>query len=197
MSSLSRGTKAEIFSILPAGTVLPFAGATAPDGWAICNGTAISRTDYPELFLAIGETWGNGDGSTTFNLPDLEGRFLRGADNSSGIDPDAGSRVPLGNGNAEGVGSLQNDAMQRIEGQGYCNFYGNTSNRVGNMPNETYGAFGFSDAGRGAYEMSGATNGYGAAKTGITFDSSNSPGAKTSNNESRPSNCSVNYIIKL
>ena len=199
MGSLSRGTKADQFSYVPAGTVLPFAGAVAPDGWALCDGTTVSRTDYAELYMAIGDAWGNGDGSTTFHLPDLRGRFMRGVDAGAGRDADSGARTPsnTGGNSADAVGSVQGDAMQRITGQAYCNFYNNTSDRVGNMPNETYGAFGFSDAGRGAYEMSGATNGYGASKTGITFDSSNSSGAKVSDNESRPSNASMNYIIKL
>jgi microcystin-dependent protein len=56
---------------LPAGIVMPFAGATAPDGWLICDGSAVSRTTYADLFTAIGTTFGVGDGSTTFNLPGI------------------------------------------------------------------------------------------------------------------------------
>ena len=93
MGSLSRGTKADQFSYVPAGTVLPFAGDTAPSGWAICNGDPVSRTDYAELFTAIGELWGVGDGSTTFNLPDMKGQFLRGLDTSGVVDPDGAGRV--------------------------------------------------------------------------------------------------------
>jgi microcystin-dependent protein len=93
MGSLSRGTKADQFSYVPAGTVLPFAGDTAPSGWAICNGDPVSRTDYAELFTAIGELWGVGDGSTTFNLPDMRGQFLRGLDISGVVDPDGAGRV--------------------------------------------------------------------------------------------------------
>ena len=93
MGSLSRGTKADQFSYVPAGTVLPFAGETAPSGWAICNGDAVSRTDYAELFTAIGELWGVGDGSHTFNLPDMRGQFLRGLDTTEGVDPDFATRT--------------------------------------------------------------------------------------------------------
>ena len=56
------------------GSITMYAGATAPDGWLICDGSAISRTDYADLFSVIGTTYGTGDGSTTFNIPDLQGR---------------------------------------------------------------------------------------------------------------------------
>lgn len=56
----------------PAGSVQMFAGATVPPGYAICNGGAVSRTDNPSLFAAIGVAYGAGDGSTTFNLPNLQ-----------------------------------------------------------------------------------------------------------------------------
>lgn len=65
----------------PAGTIVAFTGTIIPDGWALCSGAAVSRTGYPELFAAIGTTYGNGDGSTTFNLPDLRGRTVFGKDN--------------------------------------------------------------------------------------------------------------------
>lgn len=64
---------------VPAGCVMAFAGGgTAPSGWFICDGHEVSRVAYPALFAAIGVTYGSGDGSTTFNLPDFRGRFLRG-----------------------------------------------------------------------------------------------------------------------
>lgn len=58
----------------PAGTVLTFAGASVPSGWLLCDGAAVSRTTYASLFAAIGTAHGSGDGSTTFNLPDMRGR---------------------------------------------------------------------------------------------------------------------------
>lgn len=64
---------------VPAGCVMAFAGGgTAPGGWFICDGHEVSRSAYPALFAAIGTVYGSGDGSTTFNLPDFRGRFLRG-----------------------------------------------------------------------------------------------------------------------
>lgn len=70
-----------VSSALPAGMVTPFAGSTAPSGWLLCDGSAVSRTTYAALFAAIGTTYGTGNGSTTFNLPDLRGRVAAGKDN--------------------------------------------------------------------------------------------------------------------
>ncbi len=62
----------------PPGKIAAFGMQVAPAGWKVCDGSAISRTAYAALFAAIGTTWGAGDGSTTFNLPDLRGYYLRG-----------------------------------------------------------------------------------------------------------------------
>jgi microcystin-dependent protein len=62
----------------PAGVIMAFAGAAAPTGFLSCDGSAVSRTTYATLFAAIGTTWGAGNGSTTFNVPDLRGMFVRG-----------------------------------------------------------------------------------------------------------------------
>ena len=67
-----------IIARLPAGFVAAWPGDTPPDGWLVCNGSAVSRTTYADLFAAIGTTFGAGDGSTTFKLPDYRGDFLRG-----------------------------------------------------------------------------------------------------------------------
>lgn len=66
------------------GTVLPFAGSTAPTGWILCYGQAVSRTTYANLFAVIGTTYGAGNGTTTFNLPDLRGRVPAGKDDMGG-----------------------------------------------------------------------------------------------------------------
>ncbi len=64
----------------PAGTVNPYAGSTAPTGWLLSYGQAVSRTTYANLFAVLSTTYGSGDGSTTFNLPDLRGRAVAGVD---------------------------------------------------------------------------------------------------------------------
>ena len=71
---------------IPAGMVQAYAGSAAPTGWLKCNGAAVSRTTYATLFAAIGTTYGSGDGSSTFNVPDLRGEFVRGWDDSRGVD---------------------------------------------------------------------------------------------------------------
>jgi hypothetical protein len=70
-------------ALLPAGAVMPFAMNAAPSGWLAANGAAVSRTTYAALFSAIGTTYGIGDGSTTFTLPDLRGYFVRGSGTNS------------------------------------------------------------------------------------------------------------------
>jgi phage-related tail fiber protein len=70
----------------PAGTIIWSARNTAPTGYLKANGAAISRTTYATLFSAIGTTFGSGDGSTTFNVPDLRGEFARGWDDGRGVD---------------------------------------------------------------------------------------------------------------
>lgn len=77
-----------------------FAASVPPAGWLECNGAAISRTTYAALFLAIGTTFGAGDGSTTFNIPDCRGEFIRGWDNGRGVD------------SARALGSAQAHQMQ-------------------------------------------------------------------------------------
>jgi microcystin-dependent protein len=68
---------------IPAGAIMDFAGPNPPAGWLTCDGQAVSRTTYALLFIAIGGTWGAGDGSTTFNLPNFTSRFRRHRDNST------------------------------------------------------------------------------------------------------------------
>lgn len=106
-----------------AGEVRTFAGTTAPTGFMVCDGTPVSRTLYPQLFLAIGTSHGDGsqnaDGTvsgfsgTHFNLPDYRGIFLRGVDLTGGNDPDKATRTALKSGGNAGnsVGSFQSDQV--------------------------------------------------------------------------------------
>ena len=88
----------------PTGAVYTFAGATVPTGWLKCNGALLSRTVYTALFAVIGTTYGAGDGSTTFALPDLRGEFVRGFDDVRGVDA------------GRALGSNQSDAIRNIVG---------------------------------------------------------------------------------
>lgn len=87
--------------LVPSGVIWPYGGSSAPTGFLLCNGSAVSRTTYADLFAAIGTTYGTGDGSTTFNLPNANGRTPIGAGNYT--DPVSGSvtRSMGGTGGAE------------------------------------------------------------------------------------------------
>lgn len=74
-------------AMVPTGSTQMFAGTSAPRGWLIADGRAVSRTTYAALFAVIGTTYGSGDGSTTFNLPDMRGVVVRGVDRGRGLDP--------------------------------------------------------------------------------------------------------------
>lgn len=91
--------------LVPTGAVQAFAMNSNPSGWLKCDGSAVSRSAYSALFTAIGVTYGAGDGSTTFNLPDLRGYFVRGYDAGRGIDGDS-NRVF---GSAQGDDFLSHD----------------------------------------------------------------------------------------
>lgn len=71
-------------ALMPPGVTVPYAGTAAPTGWLFCFGQAVSRTTYAALFAALSTTYGVGDGSTTFNLPDLRGRVIAGKDDMGG-----------------------------------------------------------------------------------------------------------------
>lgn len=77
----------------PAGIVIPFAGSTPPQGYLLCDGSAVSRDTYSALFAVIGTVYGAGDGSTTFNVPDLSGRVVLGVSQSHALGSTGGSET--------------------------------------------------------------------------------------------------------
>jgi hypothetical protein len=94
---------------VPVGTVIYYSANTPPTNFIKANGDAVSRTTYSDLFTVIGTTYGAGDGSTTFNVPDLRGEFMRGWDDSRGID------------NGRSFGSAQADEFKSHSHDGYSN----------------------------------------------------------------------------
>lgn len=173
--------------LVPSGAVSAYAGTVIPSGWFYCDGTALSRSVYPALFGAIGILHGNGDGSTTFNVPDYRGYFLRGQNDSSGIDPEAAGRTApaVGGATADQVGSVQQQEIGphnhviNIFDPGHAHSY--------NRPQyveETH------NGGGGARFNQGDTTSVNG--TGISANSNNNGGT-----ESRPVNKYVRYIIKL
>lgn len=178
-------TRAVSFSLLssmiiPIGTIITSARATAPDGFLLCDGSAISINTYINLYNVIGNAYGNGNGSTTFNIPDLRGEFIRGADNGRGVD--AGRQI----------GSNQSDAMRNLTGT----YYGALDGEGGYSAFCTGGATGVFTGGgaitqirnASSYEMK-QING----KNGFIFDASRQVPIAS---EFRPRNVSVNFYIK-
>ena len=79
------------YDLTPAGAMMAFGGAFPPTGWLLCDGSAVSRSTYAALFAAIGTTYGGGDGSTTFNVPELRQKFLRGKGSSDTLGAAGGA----------------------------------------------------------------------------------------------------------
>lgn len=117
----------------PPGLLTPFAGAAAPSGYLLCDGSEASRTTFSDLFDVVGTTYGEGDGSTTFNLPDLRGRFVLGLDNMGGAsadvvtDPEADS---LGGVSGEEEHELTIDEMPTHNHTGTTQSAGNHNHTV-------------------------------------------------------------------
>jgi len=172
------------------GEVKAVAFSTVPSGWLECNGAAVSRTTYSALFSAIGTNFGEGDGSTTFNLPDLRGKFVRGYDNGAGNDPDAASRTAQDTGGNTGddIGSVQDDAMQGHKHR--YNFY-DAASPVYMSPTGYYGDRDFNGVGIGS-NTKNATN---DVIIDIPIEDGTNGTPRTSG-ETRPVNVSLMYIIK-
>lgn len=195
----------------PAGVVQAFAGATAPTGWLLCNGAAISRTTYAALFAAIASAHGSGDGSTTFNLPDYRGRIIRGRDGGIARDPDRASRTAAnaGGNTGDNVGSVQVQATKTP-----TTAFTTASKALSGGTAATGGSHSHGPSGGGNFvvEGVGGNNWVGNVASfinrattdthaGHTHSVSGTCPASTVNgggdNETRPINAYVNYIIKV
>lgn len=167
--------------LVPPGSVTAYVGTSAPTGWLMCDGSAVSRTTYSALYGIISTTHGTGDGSTTFNLPDYRGRFLRGHDDGAGRDPDAASRTAMNTGGNTGdaVGTLQGDAFESHDHGGGA--HGHPTILVTEHYDDTPGS-----------DKTYFTVGSGSAIT-TSGDIIDAEGG----NETRPLNATVNYIIKV
>ena len=165
--------------VMPVGSIQAYGGTSDPAGWLICDGREVSRQDYADLFAVIGTSFGAGDGSTTFNIPDLRGQFLRGVDSpgtqrgAANVDPDGSIRT---------VGSSQSDAFQ---------------NHVHNMT-KLRGLSG--TKGNNVYPTVGIGSGWKDATEGLNYWRSPSEwqgnGTPRTASETRPVNICVNFMIK-
>lgn len=142
------------------GAILSYAGSSIPSGYLLANGSAVSRTTYANLFSAIGTTYGVGNGSTTFNIPDLRGEFLRGLDSGRGVD----SGRSLGTFQASQMSRHTHDFAGNAYGghthgasetaYGHNHTFSNTTNSAGA---HSHRALGTSSGGSAAYMGSGST----------------------------------------
>lgn len=159
----------------PIGSIITSSTAGVSTGFMLCDGSAISRTTYAALFLKIGTAFGSGDGSTTFNIPDLRGQFIRGTSYGSGLDPNASGRgtyLPGGN-TGDQIGSYQGPAV------GYHNhiLY-------------TYSGWGYNNGGNRAFWNAGDRS------TGQAAGQYTDYGDSGIGSETRPYNVYVNFLIK-
>ena len=167
----------DLAGMIPSGTVLYFAGQSAPAGWLKANGAAVSRTAYAALFAAIGTTYGAGDGRSTFNLPDLRGEFIRGWDDGRGVDT---GRV---------FGSAQGDAIRNITGQ----FVSDDYNR--SLVNEILGVFTMTKRNSSlSYDAASTVTTGGEYLNAIKFDASRVVPTAA---ENRPRNIALLPCIKI
>lgn len=183
--------------LVPPGTVVAFAGVTAPSGWLLCNGAAVSRSQYPALFTAIGTGHGSGNGSTTFNIPDYRGRFLRGVDGGVGRDPDRAARTAANTGGRAGdaVGSVQGDATKMPVNPfvtGAAGVHTHTYYDIYRM--ETGGWVDFWDHG-GIQGGDNDNKGWDIARESMSAGN-HSHTVTGGDIETRPKNANVNWIIK-
>jgi len=196
--------------LMPTGVVLPFAGLSAPSGWLACDGTAISRTTYATLFAAISTSYGVGDGSTTFNLPDLRGRFPRFNDSMFG-----GSAAGRDSGRALGSAQGQATAKNGLTATASSSSISGTANTGVNLshthPSYNYFAGGGNRVDPGSFcqgsnfYSSAITTQFNTGFNGGTLDHSHSVSGTANaqsitvgagDAETRPINLAVNAIIK-
>lgn len=160
---------------IQAGTVAYFAAAANPSGFLECNGAAISRTAYAALFAAIGTAYGVGDGSTTFNVPDLRGEFIRGHDNGRGVD----------SGRAIATAQTSQNLSHNHGGlDGAAGSHNHTLPPVGGYPSGS------------AYYVSGSDSGSGSATTSTVANHQHSISAD-GGSEARPRNIAMRACIKF
>lgn len=177
---------------LPVGAIIAFGGEKVPEGWELCDGKEVKKTDkkYSELFLAIGTVWG-GSGTPTFNLPDLRGVFLRGVSGDSLNDPEKNTRASprpdiAGNPGNQGnnVGSFQNDNLRK-----------HTHAVIDNKHSHNYRDY--TQGGPNTFEDGDERGVHGDAQRTTEVSSSNIAISEFGGVETRPINAYVLHIIKL
>jgi len=151
---------------LPAGCVAHFAMSSAPAGWLKANGATVSRSAYASLFAAIGTTFGAGDGSTTFTLPDLRGEFIRGWDDGRGADSGRGFGSAQAAANQSHTHSAGTLTAASAGAHTHAYVTGGVDNNTGNEICRASGNLeklqGINSAGAHTHSLSGSTDSQGA-----------------------------------
>lgn len=173
---------------VPAGTILPYGGASAPAGYLACDGAAVSRTTYATLFGIIGTAFGAGNGTTTFNVPELRGEFLRGWDNGRGVD---GSRA---RGSTQAADIAPHTHTASLSVTGTTNTTGAHTHTVSDASGINSGSWpkASSSTAAGAQPSTGSAGDHSHTVTGTASGTTGSTGTT----ETRPRNVAVNFIIK-
>ena len=189
------------------GMLMPFAGSSIPTGWLNCDGSAVSRSTYAALFSAVSTTWGSGDGSTTFNLPDLRGQTVIGAGTGTGLTPRTLGTTYIGE-EAHLNTSAESGVPSHIHTMGsHIHTMGNHTH--GHPPGVGGGQFVVTNTGGGGYgnggsilaHFVGADNTDGPSTNNTDGPSTNNTDANSTANASNAHNTMqpsavVNYIIK-
>jgi microcystin-dependent protein len=170
---------------VPPGVIQMFAGSSAPTGFLLCSGAAVSRTGYAALFSAIGTAFGAGDGSTTFNLPDLRGRVIAGLDNMGGSDA---GRLSWSN-TMGTTGGAQTHTLSVSEMPSHTHTQDAHSHT---LADQVQGLLGY---GQGSPISGNAVVGLGAENTGSTTATNQNTGGGGAHNNMQPT-ILMNYIIK-
>jgi len=186
---------------VPAGTIVQYAGTSAPSGWLLCYGQPVSRTTYSGLFVAISTTYGVGDGSTTFNLPDLRGRTLIGKDNMGGSSANvvtAAQADTLGGVNGEENHTLSVAEMPTHDHGGATDSQGDHRHATNNGNSAVPGADGYAGVGHtttGSANQDSDNYNYNTSLDGAHTHTIPNQGSNTAHNN-MPPYLVVNYIIK-
>lgn len=188
---------------VPVGSVIMSANTSTPGGFLYCNGGAVSRTTYSTLYAIIGDSFGEGDGSTTFNVPDMRGLFPRGMDDGSGNDPDAASRAAANTGGNTGdnIGSEQGYATA-LPNTDFTTDSDSHYHQTGVHANDGSGEVRNAYASRTPRLSSGTSNRALYASTSSREEGATSSDAHThditggGDNETRPTNLAFKFYIK-
>ena len=178
------------------GAITVYAGATAPAGFLLCDGSAVSRSTYADLFTLIGTTYGAGNGTTTFNLPDLRGRVPVGMDNMGGSD--AGR---LSSANTLGTaGGAETHTLSAAETPSHTHPFSATTSTDGDHTHSTKGEDGDGIAGSAnTYHVSGSgaqTVASAGSHSHTVSGTTGSAGSGGAHNNMQPF-ITLNYIIKF